>query len=896
MRELAAILRSHPDKALLPALPLPRFACKTIRVLLNDHNQPSGTQQVGLLSAVHPLWKPLTAPLLPASEASAGNWLQPGGASKKAASEPAPCVLGEWVFVEIEVENPMHVQLGLSSLKLKCTLTRDGQPPLSTAAGGQTAASAPTTAPPVPAPAADPLGITATRTAEPPALAPAAAAAAVATTPAELETDVQALTLPAGRRSLVRLGVRSLVEGHLSIDGVLWTLNDVAHGEHALVLHGRRLNNTKAERTGKVYAFDQSLKMRVVPPMPLLQAHIDMLPASMMLGQVAQATLVVANVGRTPLSDAKVRLSQPAFCLLSDVRPAAEDFAQAASSAEADDAGGDDADGATSTTHGLGERKRSGATASSSQAAAAAATAAAATAALGELHATPTVVCNERARLAVEGTAATQAPSATPVISSRIGAAGASAASAAAPDYSIVTLPLPNGQLHPGERLKLTLWIRAAALGAHALHLVFVYSPSTPTGALQRRLCPLSARLKVQPSLDVRSTIRPLSGPSMALPGREEPPDEAGATDDDVGSPEYLLALQVQNVAAARRLLVKQVSCISAGWTTSPLCAAAAPPASLEPTEANALYLRLRPRRPPPAAGSVGGALDRPMTHCEVVYRGSLIDSRADPHMPALLRTGAPAVTEADSPDLARPYGRPARRRELTPTEVAAADGLSLVVHWVDADGSANGELHLTGLRPQLPLEPPLAQQGGRSAPSAPADTRLASSSQLMQSLGASLRVRVDAMAQLDHDFEASPLCVLPLSVVVQNCTQHAHVAFALHLAASPTRAGAASDASAAAAGSQASPERLNLSGECFWLGCTQFPEQWLSPASSAVLSLKLAVTAPGTYTLDGVRIVACAWRPGAGGEAQRPNTPVECPPPPSRTVQVAMRGVSAGI
>ena len=37
----AALVRAA---ALLPELPLPRFSCRSIRVLLNDHNQPSGSQ------------------------------------------------------------------------------------------------------------------------------------------------------------------------------------------------------------------------------------------------------------------------------------------------------------------------------------------------------------------------------------------------------------------------------------------------------------------------------------------------------------------------------------------------------------------------------------------------------------------------------------------------------------------------------------------------------------------------------------------------------------------------------------------------------------------------------------------------------------------------------------
>ena len=50
MRELGAILKANPQHARLDALPLPRWSSRSIRVLLNDHNQPSGTQSSGKLS------------------------------------------------------------------------------------------------------------------------------------------------------------------------------------------------------------------------------------------------------------------------------------------------------------------------------------------------------------------------------------------------------------------------------------------------------------------------------------------------------------------------------------------------------------------------------------------------------------------------------------------------------------------------------------------------------------------------------------------------------------------------------------------------------------------------------------------------------------------------------
>ena len=116
MKEFGSIIRANSSHAQLRSLPLPRFSSRSIRVLLNDHNQPSGTQSSGLLSAAHPLWKPLTSPLIPSAEATGGNWLTGQSTTAKAAASPAPCVLGEWVYVEVELDNPMHVPLDVRLL------------------------------------------------------------------------------------------------------------------------------------------------------------------------------------------------------------------------------------------------------------------------------------------------------------------------------------------------------------------------------------------------------------------------------------------------------------------------------------------------------------------------------------------------------------------------------------------------------------------------------------------------------------------------------------------------------------------------------------------------------------------------------------------------------------
>ena len=215
MKEFGNILRLNPQHATLPTLPVPRFSDRTIKVLLGDNAR--GPQSAGpeVLAETSALWKAIVTPLKGKGAANAGgNWLQK---SAVVAAEPtyAPCVQGEWVYVEVEVDNPMHVPLQLSTLQLACTHT------------------------PAPADAGAP----------PDARGLVAAGAA-----ANLELDEHELTLAPGKRSVVRLGVRPLAEGTLVIAGASWTLGDMVHGRHDFALHGRRLNDTRQQRIAKEYA------------------------------------------------------------------------------------------------------------------------------------------------------------------------------------------------------------------------------------------------------------------------------------------------------------------------------------------------------------------------------------------------------------------------------------------------------------------------------------------------------------------------------------------------------------------------------------------------------------------------------------------------------------------
>ena len=75
-------------------------------------------------------------------------------------------------------------------------------------------------------------------------------------------------------------------------------------------------------------------------------------------------------------------------------------------------------------------------------------------------------------------------------------------------DFATLTLPLPEGGLPPGETHHVPLWLRPNGLGAHTLHFIFSYEPTAPVKLCKRRLCPLSLKLLVQPSITLKHFLR----------------------------------------------------------------------------------------------------------------------------------------------------------------------------------------------------------------------------------------------------------------------------------------------------------------------------------------------------------------------------------------------------
>lgn len=709
MKGFLAIIAASPTSEPLAELPLPVLENASIRVRLSAaaHGPPSdGAPQ---LFESDPLWKALAASLRP-SGAAASNWFvgaRGGGGS--AAAPPTPCAVGEWVRVDIVVKNPTGLELNVDNIKLHC---------------GH----------------ALPEGATSVRAAEPPFC-----------------VDSHSLVLEPWGSSVLRLGVQPLREGQLSIKSVTWTLNHVAHGVHHLEVKGWRLNETKAHRTGRVYATDQSLTLLVVGPAPLLSIEAVDAPESVLHGEIVRMTLRLSNEGSLSMSAVRVRASTPSMALV------------ATDGADPEALRGLDDDGARaeSTAH----------------------------------HAV---------------TFAEDPPT-----------KGSCSAKAGSSNDNI-SVPLPNHVLQAGATLDVPVWLRAAELGAHDIHLLFCYesvdTPAAPKGKsapLAQRFASISLRLNTTPSLALASSLQTLGARaaqgeltmcvSMEHPGEQPLP-----------------------------LQVSQISCISRACMVEPIVAPSANPPELSPGERCQQHLRFTRAQAPPDAATI---------HSEVVLGSTprwMIDSRAPSCTLFLARDQLPTV---------QPLEEGLRRmapEKPVPPPPEPADGATLVVHWQSRDGARRGQLYVRGLRSTIEALPPAGPvktfAGRVIAPRVecvpPAEA-----------LRGSLRCTIECASSVRHDFSHSPLALVPAALLVHN--RATDVAIKVEFFARQAPDGAP---------------------ELSWSGTTHRKGVWIEPRDTARFEVRGAACMPCCVRASGLHVVISGWRSAAKDAAAHDLAePLEC-------------------
>lgn len=257
------------------------------------------------------------------------------------------CCVGEDIGIDVEVSNPLKIELAITKLRLVCLFTAPPSTSQHGSGGGKSDDSNHAQRPSAPA--------------------------TTATLPYQLREEK--ITLYPGEKALIHLRVKPIKTGHLTIHGVAWTLNGVADGKrlfelprpvHARCKGGRsegggrlgkkvvmkelkysrlhhhgneqeseeRGESREGEEAAAVITADKDgvvddsttstsiindpqepsssipgtaisqkggIEVKILPPMPRLEVSIEDMPLMMYVGQVMKCTLRMKNVGTMTL-------------------------------------------------------------------------------------------------------------------------------------------------------------------------------------------------------------------------------------------------------------------------------------------------------------------------------------------------------------------------------------------------------------------------------------------------------------------------------------------------------------------------------------------------------------------------------------------------------------------
>ncbi|KAJ3109249.1 Trafficking protein particle complex 8 [Phlyctochytrium planicorne] len=128
--------------------------------------------------------------------------------------------------------------------------------------------------------------------------------------------DLECLTsvnLDPSEKRLIQLKVFPKKEGEITIKGVRFMLFNVVPNIVYFKRKGARLNTTQDQRMTAAYAEDQSLHLKITAPLPILDVVFHSFPESLLSGQVERSVLEINNKGNRGLKNLVVKLSHPSF-------------------------------------------------------------------------------------------------------------------------------------------------------------------------------------------------------------------------------------------------------------------------------------------------------------------------------------------------------------------------------------------------------------------------------------------------------------------------------------------------------------------------------------------------------------------------------------------------------
>ncbi|RDD44153.1 Trafficking protein particle complex subunit 8 [Trichoplax sp. H2] len=148
---------------------------------------------------------------------------------------------------------------------------------------------------------------------------------------------IDSFVLAQNEEKSIQLYIRPLKIGELEISAITYRLSNYSFaldssgkrmtgsvgvcGKQELRPVGNRLNNTENERFNVVYATDNRLHLNVVAPAPLLEVSFCNFPSRLLCGEIQQVTVELYNTGSGPLHNLYVASSYPELFSFSDDKP-----------------------------------------------------------------------------------------------------------------------------------------------------------------------------------------------------------------------------------------------------------------------------------------------------------------------------------------------------------------------------------------------------------------------------------------------------------------------------------------------------------------------------------------------------------------------------------------------
>ncbi|CAG5114906.1 unnamed protein product [Candidula unifasciata] len=398
----------------------------------------------------------------------------------------------------------------------------------------------------------------------------------------------------------------------------------------------------------------------------------------------------------------------------------------------------------------------------------------------------------------------------------------------------VLHIPLPKGELRPGEKVSIPMWLRGDDIGGiHEVDFMFYYEPFAHPSNIGYRVLRHRAVLNTVESLSVRTTVTRPAARVGSIRGQELNSCMFAC------ELENLSQVQVQR-PHVQELQVTQVSCVSPSWTLVSVGARHHSGVRLGSRETLHLVLK----------GLKQGQEEEPkdLVFSEVAFDRDQVNSSCSPCSDFFVRSWLrhkSLIEPLGSSDVGGSHSK-IRKIDSTHLDSAILLRLTLVFLWKAYVVQESGQMkivvgqhhvHVDRLNtvsisypipPVVTSAPPLKFTQEPEPTEAPAPDPAVTTSLVSYSFSHS--------NQKQHNF-AKGLCVVPVGLTVQN-----HTDAEVQVMVDSTK----------------SPETLSSGSSCprpvKWIGLNQ-ATLTLGKGQNAHLTLKAGITLPGTFNLNTISV-----------------------------------------